>query len=269
MKRIETRVHLTDCGDDQSPQPPCNNVMGPIDSNNELRKEGLNIFLQFTEKNLVDEYNAYQKTDVNIFLSFLMGGCMVIYFVVHLTYQIFWRTSNPFYIPAFIMGTIATVFGGLLVNLRMAVFLPPFTFRSPVLRRIHQWHLDLDRSPVVSTISNTTFVISFSVAVSLFVLARVVEGPCDPGNMDWRAQQDCNNGRLTGLPTEEYVLNLFSVLLVQVFVKGASTKAILFAWVAKFCIIMSCLYVSQSTTYWWVIYHFCMMAGISYEVSGW
>ena len=153
-------------------------------------------------------------------------------------------------------------------TLRSAFTVPLSAMQSPLGKRFHRWLLELDKSPTIWVVCNTTYVVSLSIASSLFVLARVVQGPCDPDNMDWRAQQDCNNSRLTGLPTEEYAFDLISVLLVQIFLPGANRKALLCAWVGKFVIIMVCLHVAGATSYPWVCYHFALVVGVSYEVSG-
>ena len=73
---------------------------------------------------------------------------------------------------------------------------------------------------------------------------------------------------MIGLPTEEYVVDLISVLLVQIFVPGANRRSLLFAWVVKFVIIMVCLHIAGATTHPWVCYHFSLVVGISYEVNG-
>jgi hypothetical protein len=201
-------------------------------------------------------------------LSLVMALCMGSYFIVHLCYQNFLRTENPFYIPAFIFGLVVAASGNVVLILRLALVIPTSMIHSPMSKRIHQMLLDHDKSPAIWVVCNTSLVISLSTASSLFVLARVMQGPCDPNNMDWSAQQDCNNSPLTGLPTEEYVFDLISIVLVQIFVKGANRKSILFAWVGKFAIIMASLGMTDATTYPWVFFHFALVVGISYEVSG-
>jgi hypothetical protein len=258
----DTRVHLTD--------DPGNESLLDVENIAQTNKEGISIFLQFTEPRLAGEFNVFQKTESNPPLSIAIGACMFIYFIVHLRYQYFWQTKNPFYIPAFILGLVVGGSGTLLLTIRYALVIPTSFFRSPLLRRMHTTILDLDKSRAIFYICNTSLVISLSIASSLFVLARVMEGPCDPNDMDWRAQQDCNNSPLTGLPTEEYVFDLISVVLVQIFVKGANRKSLLFAWVGKFAIIMACLSVTGAMSHAWVCLHFALVGGISYEVSvGW
>jgi hypothetical protein len=255
----DTRVHLTD--------DPGNESLLDVEHLALTSKEGFNIFLQFTEPHLAGEFNVYQKTESNPPLSIAMGVCMLIYFIVHLCYQDFWQTKNPFYIPAFILGLVVGCTGGLLLTIRLALVIPTSFFRSPLLRRMHTTILDLDKSRAIFYICNTSLVISLSIASSLFLLARVMEGPCDPNNMDWRAQQECNNSPLTGLPMEEYVFDLISVVIIQIFVKGANRKSLLVAWVGKFVFIMVCLGLTGATTNALVCFHFALVGGISYEVS--
>ena len=262
MGGTDVRVHLSDEHDeDNTPEAHVIDI-------GLTNKEGINILLRFTEPQLAGEFNFYQKRDMNPPLSLAMGMCMGVYFIVHLSYQSFFRTSNPFYLPAFLLGLVVAFSGSLLLILRFALVIPSSMVRSRIAKRLHNWLLELDRSPSVWMFCNSSLVISLSIASSLFVLARVIQGPCDPHDLDWRAQQKCNNGRLTGLPTEEYVLNLFTVLLVQVCLKGSNRKSLLFAWVGKFAIMMACLGLSEATTHAWVCYHFAIGMGISYEVSG-
>jgi hypothetical protein len=262
MNRVDSRIHITaDHGDDQEQHTVVEAIGG-------TNKEGITIFLQFTEPHLAGEFNAYQKIDQNLPLSFLMGVCLISYCVVHLSYQVFWRTSNPYYIPGFMLAVAGGLTATLLLTLRLAIQIPTSVFHSPMLRRIHKFLLELDQSPAIWIIGNTTFCVSLSICSSLFMLARVMQGPCDPNNMDWRDQQDCNNGQLFGLPTEEYVINLCTVIMGQVFVKGANRKSLLFGWVGKFAITMACLEISHATTHAFVCFHFATLMFISYEVSG-
>jgi hypothetical protein len=257
----EIRVHLTeDRGDDND------NV---TDDAEEPTNKGLNLFLQFTEPHLAGEFNIFQKTDVNPPLSFVMFICFTIYFIVHLCYQrVFVRDASAYYLVGFLTGVFNVVTAAVLIILRFALLVPTSTLQSPLLKRIHKVCLDMDQSPALWVILNTTLMVSLSIGSSFVLLARVVQGPCDPDNMDWRAQQDCNNSTLTGLPTEQYVICLLTLLMIQILLKGANRKSLLVAWVIKFVIIMWCLHVAGATTQAWVCFHFSLVVGISYEVSG-
>jgi hypothetical protein len=259
MQGNDTRVYTADNNDEEIVD-----VMAPT-----AGTEGLTRFLQFREPNLGREFNIYQKRDMNIALSFIIGSSITIYATIYLRYLEIWRNPSPLYLCAFLSSIINLFTSAALICLRAALLTPTSTFQSyPLLKRIHKVLLVWDQSPALWVILNTSFVISLSIGNSLFLLARILRGPCSPDNMDWRAQLSCNNASLSGLPFEQYVVNLLTVLMVQILLKGANRKSLLVAWVAKFVIVMVCVKVAGATTYVWVCFHFSLAMGISYEVSG-
>lgn len=229
------------------------------------------MFLQFTEPNLAAEFRKFQKTDVNIQLGGLVSALSTVYFVTHLSYQTFWLPSNTTYLAAFLFGISTVLSATVSIGTRFAGFFPDVDgyFQWTLLRSIHKILVSLDQSSVNWKLTNDTLVISFSTASSLFMLARVLQGPCDPSATHWQDQQNCNNGGPAGLPTEEFILNLTSIFMCQIFLKGASLKAIFVSWLIKIAIIMACVRLAGVDTYWWVGFHILNMMAVSYEVSGW
>ena len=165
--------------------------------------QSLNWFLEFVgDDTLAGDFLQFQKTDFNIFLALFCSAICVIYFVVHICYQTFWIRDNPSYIVAFAAGLLTTFTATYLLAIRVAATLSPDTFAKwKPLHVVHTRLLSIDQSSVRWIYANNVFVLAFSTSSSLFMLARVYEGFCDPNvSKTWQQQQNCNGAPVRIFP---------------------------------------------------------------------
>jgi len=202
----------------------------------DLRSQ-INYLLDFVgDPTLASDFRQFQKTDFNLPLALFLSFICITYFIVHIRYQEFWTTHNPSYIAAFAAGLVTVFSSFILMGIRIAASIPPDTFAASwaPLHRLHTRVMNIDQSSLRWMHMNNIFVLAFSTSSSLFILARVLEGFCDPAvSKTWQQQQNCNDGGVAGLPFEEYTLDLFSTLMIQIFLKGASYHAIINAYILK------------------------------------
>ena len=225
--------------------------------------KGVNLFLQFADKTFDAEFQSFQKKDINLPLSTIVVLTYFVYFITH--YVTFFQSSNPTFIAAFACGILTSFFSFLSMASRYAVAFPAPLFGWTLLKDIHKSLLSLEQSPVYWMSINNGIILSFSTTLVLFMLARVLQGPCDPSFTRWQEQQNCNNGGLGGLPNEEFILSLMAIFLFQTFLKGASLKAIMVAWVITFVVMFSCVYLAGVDVYLLVCFAFLTMLCASYE----
>ena len=207
------------------------------------------------------EYVLFQKTDINLLIVVVMVVVHFVYLIFYLTY---WQPRNPAFIAALVVGIVMVLAAFVSAGARFAAFFPTPSFRWTLSRNVHQMLLS---SPTVWALANDTLVTSISTCVSLFMLARVLEGPCDLSRTTWQQQHNCNNGGPGNLPTLEFMLDLTVICMCQVYLKGASVKAIVVSWLVKIAIVMVCVSLVGMDIFWWVWLLLIGMMGVSYEVE--
>lgn len=139
-----------------------------------------------------------------------------------------------------------------------------------VVSRFVIWmHLKIELSPSLDSLSLSKSIIyeyfygriedvicvASHIAVSLYMLAMVLAGPCPDSDFDNQLQQvQCNpqavhNG-YRGFPTEQYVILFLVPILSVLFFRGTTWVALLLSWAISTTLVIGMFYVGSFQQYW-------------------
>jgi hypothetical protein len=102
---------------------------------------------------------------------------------------------------------------------------------------------------------------------SLYILARVLQGPCPPGTTMWN-EQECNPEENDGeVPQDALLIAVISTIAVQIFVGCASRLSVAAAWVILLVLMNVSMHIAGSHLFFWnnavVVIAIC----VSYEIE--
>jgi hypothetical protein len=108
-----------------------------------------------------------------------------------------------------------------------------------------------------------------TLCVSLYVLARVLQGPCPPGTTMWDEQQCNPDAGSHNIPQDSFAIAVVAILSFQVFVNGASKRAIAASWVILLALVNTSMAVVGSHLFLWNNLLMVLAVCVSYEFERW
>ena len=104
-------------------------------------------------------------------------------------------------------------------------------------------------------------------AWSLFLICRVLEGPCPPGASLWE-QQACNPFASQGGIPNELAYNLFLLpMSVQLVFKNISIRTLVLGNLTTLAVVLFCICYQQAWSDYFVVLNWMVMSNISFEIK--
>ena len=205
------------------------------------------------------QFDEYRRSQLNLRLGAyaLLNG--LVWNFTRGNVDSFWR-QNALFTVAFILALLCGPIVVIAWFVRLAVISRRYniTWMLPY----HDWAVGVSRSHYRNWCENAVMIL-VPLQVSLYVLARVIQGICPPGTSMWNSQR-CNPGGLE-LPLDATLLAVISVIPCQTFLLGASHSAMACGVIINFVVLNTAMVIAGSKLILWVNLVILLCAAISYE----
>ena len=187
--------------------------------------------LNFTDPQLTSAemrwaFMEYRRSGLNHRLLFVMSVLSVVYVATRGSVATLW-TLSPVFAAAFANFVVTVMCISATCAGRLAVI--SFRYKIKLLQPYHQAAVTLAISRYADVFENIG-VVAITLCVGLYMLARVLQGPCPAGTTPWN-EQECNpEGSMGEVPQEALVTLIVAIISFQLFVNGACKEAVTVAW---------------------------------------
>ena len=134
------------------------------------------------------------------------------------------------------------------------------------LQPYHEIAAKFYRSPYREVFNNAV-IVSNAMCAGLYMLARVLQGPCPSGTSIWN-EQECNpEGNDGEVPQDALLVAIISAIAVQVFIGCASRLSVAVAWAVLLVLMNASMYIAGSSLYFWNNTVLAIAICVSYEIE--
>lgn len=212
-----------------------------------------------------EDYCNFKRSGFNLPLTMVVVFLNIGYFATRGSLQNLWFLSklNVGFLCAFLCGLVSFLF--ILTSLFNRITILSHAYGITCLQPYHNAAVKRMRSSRSQFIEDF-IIILVATAQSLYLFGRIRQGECNDGNLF--DSQECNpQASSNALPQDQLGYIFIGILFVQVFLKGASKVAILFAWCVDVIFVNLCLYLVGSNQYYWINTVLALCISISYEIE--
>jgi hypothetical protein len=203
---------------------------------------------EFHTAEMLRAYAEYSRSNLNYRLCMvLIGPASVSFIVTRGSLATLWHL-NPAFVVVF-ASYVVVLFSCIVVWVnRFAVI--SYRYNIKFLQPYHASAEKFYRSPFRDVFDNAVVVFN-ALCTGLYMLARVLQGPCPPGTTAWN-EQDCNpEGNDGEIPQDALLIAVISVIAVQVFVGCASRHSVAAAWAILLVLMNVSMSLVDSHLFFW------------------
>ena len=216
---------------------------------------------QFNTQEMRWAFFDYRRSGTNHKLIVVLGILSVVFVATRGSVATLWWLH-----PAFAVGFLTYLIGLLCVGTSLVNRLAVISHRYDItfLQPYHAAAVAFATSRFADVFENCG-VVCITFSAGMYMLARVLQGPCPPGTSTWDAQQCNPEGLVHEVPQDAFATSIVAIISFQVCINGANKRAIAVSWAILLGFSYISMYVVDSHLFVWNTFVLVGIAIASYE----